>query len=232
MIGVSVTLVAIICCLIILFTKHSTTQTNIYTINKDVKTNTDSLNKLYSTNNTQNSNLKQGPQGVQGPQGPEGKTGGIHAASGPLMNVGVKKVATPTYGTGESAIVYLDDKHHTPVQYWYLKNNDNGSVSVVNKATNNCLTTNNLNDVFSSPCNYNQSQQFMWGPNMNLASLAQQNKCLSIADYSRTAANSNNNYNLQTLQVQRGTNNGNVKRLQLDSCSASFNPNQTWFVSN
>ena len=224
--------VILVLCVIGLFIMMGSVKGNHYKIVKTVQSNTDNLNKLYSANNTDAANIKRGPQGVQGVQGPEGRTGGVHAAAGPLMNVGEKKVATPTYGTGESAIVYLDEKQYTPVQYWTLKNNDNGSVSVVNKLTGNCLDTNNLGDVFSSPCNNNQSQQFMWSPNMQLSSLGQQNKCISMANYGRTAANSNNNYNLQTLQVQRGTNNGNVKRLQLDSCSSSFNPNQTWFVGN
>lgn len=189
-------------------------------------------NEIQSNNNISNASLKMGPQGVQGPIGPQGSPGGVYSGTGPLMCVGQKKVATPTYGVKESAIVYLDDKQHTPVQYWWMKNNDDGTVSIMNKFSGNCLTTNNLGDIFSDVCTNNPNQKFNWRPNMQLASISQQNQCLGVENYSRNPNNSNNSYNLEDMTVKRGSNNGNVMRLSLKACSASQNLDQTWWIGN
>ena len=61
-------------------------------------------------------NMKRGDQGPPGIQGPPGPTGGVHAAAGPLLYVGQRKVATPTTGTSDASIIYLDDRRYTPIQ--------------------------------------------------------------------------------------------------------------------
>lgn len=190
------------------------------------------FNDIQSASEVSNANTKIGPQGVQGPIGPAGPPGGTNAGVGPLMCVGEKKIATPTYGKGESAIVYLDNKSYTPVQYWTLKNNPNGTVSIINKLTGLCLQNNNLGDVFSNPCNNSNDQQFTWLSNMQLQSANLQNHCLAIEPYSRNSGNSNNSYNFQTLEQKKKSNNGTVNRLRLSPCSSSQNLNQTWWVGN
>lgn len=190
------------------------------------------FNEIQSKTDIENVSLKQGPQGVPGRQGPAGPPGGTYSGVGPLMCVGQKKVATPTFGNNEASIVYLDEKHYTPVQYWFLENNDNGTVSIKNKFTGNCLEVNKLGDIFSNPCKDDSNQQFIWGPNMQLSSISQQNQCVSIENYERNTTNSNNSFNLQNMTVKRGSNTGNVQRLKLSPCSSSQNLNQTWFVGN
>lgn len=201
-------------------------------VNTQQELNKKQFNEIQSANEVSNANIKIGPQGVQGPIGPAGPPGGTYSGVGPLMCVGENKVATPTYGKGEPAIVYLEEKNYTPVQYWSLKNNPNGSVSIINKMSGLCLQNNNLGDIFSKPCDGSNAQQFSYLPNMQLQSSNLQNHCLAIEPFSRNSSNSNNNYNLKTLQVKKGTNNGTVQKLRLSPCSASQNLNQTWWVGN
>ena len=201
-------------------------------IDENEELNKKQFDEIQSHTGVANVSLKQGPQGTQGQRGPAGPPGGTFSGVGPLMCVGQKKVATPTNGTTESAIIYLDDKQYTPVQYWFLENNDNGTVSIKNKYTGNCMTTNDLGDIFSAPCRNDGNQQFIWGQNMQLSSVLGQNKCIGIENYERNPSNSNNSYNLSDLSVKRGSNNGNVQRLKLSDCSASQNLNQTWYVGN
>ena len=189
------------------------------------------FNEIQSRTEVAAVSLKMGPQGNQGRQGPAGPAGGVYSGVGPLMCVGMKRVATPTFGTKEASIVYLDEKQHTPVQYWFLENNDNGTVSVKNKFTGNCLTVNDLGDVYSDVCRNDGNQQFIWSPSMQLTSVSQDNKCVSVENYERNSANSNNSYNLNDLTVKRGSNVGNVQRLKLSSCNTG-DLNQTWFVGN
>ena len=190
------------------------------------------FNDILSRNEVSQASTKIGPQGASGPPGPVGPAGGVFSASGPIVNMATKKVVTPTYGVKEPAILYLDEKQFSPIQYWYLVNNQNGSVTVKNKFTGKCLSTNQLGDIFSDDCNSTIQQQFNWMPNMQFSSLSQQNQCISVEPYSRTTSNSNNSYNLENLSVKKGSNNGNVSRLKLAPCSASLNPNQTWYVGH
>lgn len=214
---------------VVLGGKHQSTNNTIVE-NQDF--NLKQFNEIQSKTDVANVSLKQGPQGVQGRQGPAGPAGGTYSGVGPLMCVGQKKVATPTFGTKEASIVYLDEKQYTPVQYWFLENNDNGTVTVKNKFTGNCLTVNKLGDIYSDTCRNDGNQQFIWSPTMQLSSVSQQNQCVSIENYERNATNSNNSYNLKDMTVKRGSNNGNVQRLKLSPCSSSQNLNQTWFVGN
>ena len=68
--------------------------------------------------------------------------------------------------------------------------------------------------------------------NMQLASSSQNGQCISIEDYNRTPNNSNNSFDMNNLIIQKGSNNGNVKRLKLERCSNSLNPNQTWYIGH
>lgn len=228
-IGALIALIALIIVTVILSGKLESSNNKIVE-NQDF--NLKQFNEIQSKTDIANVSLKQGPQGVQGRQGPAGPTGGNFSGVGPLMCVGQNKVATPTYGKGEPAIVYLDKKQYTPVQYWFLENNENGTVTIKNKFTGNCLTTNKLGDIFSDICRNNGDQQFIWSPNMQLSSVSQQNQCVSIENYERNTTNSNNSYNLSDLSVKRGSNSGNVQRLKLSPCSSSQNLNQTWFAGN
>lgn len=171
-----------------------------------------------------------GPQGIKGPAGPAGPPGGLYSASGALMNMGFKKIATPTYGKGLPALVYLDEKHFSPVQYWYLENNPNGSVKIRNKYTDLCLTVNTTKDVYSDVCNNNNSnQQFSWEKNMQLKSKGMTNHCLDIGSWTRSD-NDNPGFNYENLTTVPGSNSGNVDKLKIETCSASLNPKQTWYV--
>jgi len=149
-----------------------------------------------------------------------------------MINMATKKVCTPTYGKGFSSIVYLDEKHYSPIQYWYLENQSNGTVKVKNKFTNKCLATNNLGDVYNEDCSNNNNQNFTWGPTMQLASSGFPNQCVSIHEFTRNQNNSNNSYNIATLEAVPNSNVGNVLKLKLEPCSASLNPRQTWYVGN
>lgn len=171
----------------------------------------------------------QGPRGPSGPQGPPGMS---YSAAGQLLNMATKTVATPTAGKGLQSIVYLDNKNNSPIQYWFLENNPDGTVSVKNKYSNNCLNTDGGNNVFSDVCKNDNSQKFVWNSQMQLVSNGQGGKCMTIQEFSRNTGNSTNNLDPMTGQALSNTNNGNVKRVALDACSSSLNPNQTWFVGN
>ena len=179
-------------------------------------------------------NMKRGDQGPPGIQGPPGPTGGVHAGAGPLLCVGQKKVATPTVGTSQYSIIYLDDRRYTPIQYWTLRNNPDGTVSVVNKFTGNCMTTNNLGDVFSDTCRtpVPLTQKFNWGPNMQLSSADKQNFCVTVDNFDMNISNSNNKYDLNNMTEKKSSNSGSVNQLKLKSCSQSQNLDQTWWVGN
>ena len=178
-------------------------------------------------------NMKRGDQGPPGIQGPPGPAGGVNSGAGPLLCVGQKKVATPTVGTSQYSIIYLDDRRYTPIQYWTLRNNPDGTVSVVNKFTGNCMTTNNLGDVFNDTCRtpVPLTQKFNWGPNMQLSSADKQNFCVSVKSNSPLdTSNSNNKYDLDNMTEKKDSNNGSVSRLVLEQCNS--NSNQTWWIGN
>ena len=228
-IGILILTIVLITVIIILFGKQNNIQKEI---SKNNQTYLDQFNSLNSKTSVENNLLKMGPQGTQGPQGPQGPPGGTFMASGPIMSMASKKVVTPTFGVNIQAIAYLDDKQYSPIQYWYLENNPNGTVQIKNKFTQKCLNTNNLGDVFNDNCNNQQSQQFMWGQNMQLASVGQQGKCITTDSFTRNDSNSTNSYNLSNLTVQNNSNTGTVSRLKLAPCSSSLNPNQTWYVGH
>ena len=178
--------------------------------------------------------MKRGDQGPPGIQGPPGPTGGVHAGAGPLLCVGQKKVATPTIGTSPYSIIYLDDRRYTPIQYWTMQNNQDGSVSVVNKFTGNCMTTDNLGSVYSDTCGKPVpiNQKFNWNPNMQLSSASQPGFCITIDNFARNTSNSNNSYDLDNLTEKKDSNNGSVSQLKLKQCSSSQNLDQTWWIGN
>jgi hypothetical protein len=147
----------------------------------------------------------------------------------------MKTVATPTAGAGPNSIIYLDSKNNSPLQYWFLENNPDGSVRVKNKYSEKCLNTDGGNNVFSEICskeNNNMNEQFIWNSQMQLQSKSQNGKCMTIQEFTRTTGNSTNSLDMTTGQPLANTNNGNVKKVALDTCSSSINPNQTWFVGN
>ena len=198
------------------------------------KKNLDNQNKANSANQIAANNMKRGDQGPPGIQGPAGPTGGVHAGAGPLLCVGQKKVATPTVGTSPYSIIYLDNRRYTPIQYWTMRNNPDGTVSVVNKFTGNCMTTDNLGTVYSDTCRnpVPMNQKFSWGPNMQLSSSAKQNYCVTVDNFARNTSNSNNSFDLDNLTEKRDSNNGTVSQLKLSPCSASQNLDQTWWIGN
>lgn len=172
----------------------------------------------------------QGPRGPVGPQGPPGMS---YSAAGQLLNMATKTVATPTAGKGLESIVYLDSKNNSPIQYWFLENNPDGTVSVKNKYSERCLNTDGGGHVFSDICdNDNNTQKFNWNSYMQLVSRGQNGKCMTIQEFTRNSGNSQNSLDPLTGQPLSNTNNGNVKKISLDTCSSSINPNQTWFVGN
>ena len=174
-----------------------------------------------------------GLQGPRGPSGPQGPPGMSYSAGGQLLNMATKTVATPTAGKGLQSIVYLDNKNNSPMQYWFLENNPDGTVSVKNKYSNRCLNTDGGNNVFSDVCRgNNNNQKFIWNSQMQLVSSGQNGRCMSIQNFTRNSGNSTNNLDATTGQALQNTNNGNVRRIALDTCSASLNPNQTWLVGN
>jgi hypothetical protein len=174
-----------------------------------------------------------GLQGPRGPAGPQGPPGMSYSAAGQLLNMATKTVATPTAGKGPQSIIYLDNKNNSPMQYWFLENNPDGTVSVKNKYSNRCLNTDGGNNVFSDVCRgNNNNQKFIWNSQMQLVSSGQNGRCMSIQNFTRNSGNSTNNLDPTTGQALQNTNNGNVNRIALDTCSASLNPNQTWFVGN
>ena len=197
--------------------------------NKNLNNESNSASQIAATN------MKRGDQGPPGIQGPPGPTGGVHAGAGQLLCVGKKKVATPTVGKSDASIIYLDDRRYTPIQYWTMRNNPDGSVSIVNKFTGNCMTTNNNYDVYSDTCKPSVplNQKFNWGPNMQLSSASTQGFCVSAEDkFEMNKINSNNKYDLENLTVKDNSNNGEVIQLKLKACSLSQNLDQTWWIGN
>jgi hypothetical protein len=192
-----------------------------------------SIQKLVSSQAQSLNTGTRGLQGPRGPSGPQGPPGMSYSAAGQLLNMATKTVATPTAGKGLQSIVYLDNKNNSPMQYWFLENNPDGSVSVKNKYSNHCLNTDGGNNVFSDVCRNNNNQKFIWNSQMQLVSNGQNGKCMTIQqNFSRNSGNSTNNLDPTTGQALANTNNGNVSRVALDTCSSSLNPNQTWFVGN
>jgi hypothetical protein len=176
-----------------------------------------------------------GLQGPRGPSGPQGPPGMSYSAAGQLLNMATKTVATPTAGKGPNSIIYLDNKNNSPLQYWFLENNPDGSVRVKNKYSEKCLNSDGGNNVFSEICskeNNKMDEQFIWNSQMQLVSKSQNGKCMTIQEFTRTTENSTNSFDMTTGQPLANTNNGNVKKVALDTCSSSINPNQTWFVGN
>ena len=175
-----------------------------------------------------------GLQGPRGPVGPQGPPGMSYSAAGQLLNMATKTVATPTAGKGLESIVYLDSKNNSPIQYWFLENNPDGiSVNVKNKYSERCLKTDEGGNVFSDTCDRNDNtQKFIWNSQMQLVSRGQNGKCMTIQEFTRNSGNSQNSLDPLTGQPLSNTNNGNVKKISLDTCSSSINPNQTWFVGN
>ena len=206
------------------------------TISNQKNTNSKASEKENSDRQIAAANMKRGSQGPPGIQGPPGPTGGVHAGAGPLLCVGKKQVATPTTGTSPFSIIYLDDRRYTPIQYWTLRNNPDGSVSVVNKFTGNCMTaTTNTNDIYSDRCAnpVPLTQKFNWGPNMQLSSVAQNTQCLSVQNnFAMTNSNSNNKFDLNNMTEKQNSNNGSVTQLKLMECSQSQNLDQTWWIGN
>lgn len=187
-----------------------------------------------SANSIAATNMKRGDQGPPGIQGPPGPTGGVHAGAGPLLCVGQRKVATPTVGTSDAAIIYLDERRYTPIQYWTLRNNPDGTVSVVNKFTDNCMTTNNLKDVFSDKCKkpVPLNQKFNWKPNMQLSSADIQNFCVSVDNKYPMSDNNNNRFDLDNNSEKPNSNKGTVSKLILKQCGETNDLNQTWWIGN
>ena len=212
----------------------SNQSSEIKKLQKDFDEFTTSIGKVVVSQAQSLNTGTRGLQGPQGPSGPQGPPGMSYSAAGQLLNMATKTVATPTAGKGLQSIVYLDNKNNSPVQYWFLENNPDGSVSVKNKYSNNCLNTDGGNNVFSDVCrNDNDNQKFVWNSQMQLLSKGQGGKCMTIEqNFSRNSGNSTNNLDPTTGQAVANTNNGNVNRVALDTCSSSINPNQTWFVGN
>jgi hypothetical protein len=196
--------------------------------------NTQNINNLKSMNEIAAKNMKRGDQGPPGIQGPPGPTGGVHSGAGPLLCVGQRKVATPTVGTSPYSIIYLDNRRYTPIQYWTMKNNPDGSVSIVNKFTGNCMTTDDLGTVYSDTCKVPlpPNQKFIWKPNMQLSSSAKQTHCITVDNFPRNTSNSNNSFDLDNLTEKKDSNNGTVAQLKLSQCSDSQNLDQTWWIGN
>ena len=193
---------------------------------------TESIGNVVSTQSQSLNSGTRGLQGPRGPSGPQGPPGMSYSAAGQLLNMATKTVATPTAGKGLQSILYLDNKNNSPMQYWFLENNLDGTVSVKNKYSDRCLNTDGGNNVFSDVCRNDNNQKFVWNSQMQLLSKGQNGKCVSIQDFSRNSGNSTNSLDPTTGQALANTNNGSVKRVALDTCSSSLNPNQTWFVGN
>jgi hypothetical protein len=201
-------------------------------LKKDFDEFTDSIQKVVVSQAQSLNTGTRGLQGPRGPSGPQGPPGMSYSAAGQLLNMATKTVATPTAGKGLQSIVYLDNKNNSPVQYWFMENNPDGTVSVKNKYSERCLNTDGGNNVFSDVCRNDNTQKFVWNSQMQLVSSGQNGKCITIQEFTRNTGNSTNNLDPTTGQAMANTNNGNVKKIALDTCSSSINPNQTWFVGN
>ena len=210
----------------------SNSSSEVQQLQKDIDEFKTSVEKLVVSQAQSLNTGTRGLQGPRGPSGPQGPPGMSYSAAGQLLNMATKTVATPTAGKGLESIVYLDNKNNSPLQYWFLENNPDGTVSVKNKYSERCLNTDGGNNVFSDICKNDNTQKFVWNSQMQLVSRGQNGKCMTIQDFSRNTGNSTNNLDPTTGQALSNTNNGNVKRVALDTCSSSINPNQTWFVGN
>jgi hypothetical protein len=178
-----------------------------------------------------------GLQGPRGPSGPQGPPGMDYSAAGQLLNMATKTVATPTAGQGEQSIVYLDNKNYAPFQFWFLENTPTkNGVRVKNKLTNFCLKTDDKNNVFSMPCSKDfgdSNELFNWNQNMQLKSIGQPEQCMTMQqNFIRGAGVSNQSLDPLTTKPLPKSNQGNVNRIALETCSSSINPNQTWFVGS
>lgn len=228
-----VLLVAIIGIIIgVVALNKSNSSSEVQQLQKDIDEFKTSVEKLVVSQAQSLNTGTRGLQGPRGPSGPQGPPGMSYSAAGQLLNMATKTVATPTAGKGLQSIVYLDSKNNSPLQYWFLENNPDGTVSVKNKYSERCLNTDGGNNVFSDVCRNDNTQKFVWNSQMQLVSNGQNGKCMTIQDFSRNTGNSTNNLDPTTGQALSNTNNGNVKRVALDTCSSSINPNQTWFVGN
>jgi len=178
-----------------------------------------------------------GLQGPRGPSGPQGPPGMDYSAAGQLLNMATKTVATPTAGQGEQSIVYLDNKNYAPFQYWFLENTpDKNGVRVKNKMTGFCLKTDDKKNVFSKSCTRDfgdPDERFNWDTNMKLRSIGQGGKCMTIKqNFQRGAGVSNESYDPNDGSAMTNSNKDRVNRIELEDCSSSINPNQTWFVGS
>jgi hypothetical protein len=212
--------------------KVTTATVDIGTIQQDI---IDLKAKQNSAGSIAATNMKRGDQGPPGIQGPPGPAGGVNSGAGPLLCVGQRKVATPTTGTSDASIIYLDDRRYTPIQYWTLRNNSDGTVSVVNKFTGNCMTTNKNNAVFSNMCvdkNVPLNQKFNWLPNMQLSSVETPNFCLSVENNFPMSNENMNKYDLDNMTEKPNSNKGAVSKLLLKRCKDTSDYNQTWWVGN
>ncbi len=227
-------LISIISCIIsVVAISKSNQSSEITQLKKEFDEFTTSVEKVIVSQAQSLNTGTRGLQGPRGPAGPQGPPGMSYSAGGQLLNMATKTVATPTAGKGPQSIIYLDNKNNSPMQYWFLENNPDGTVSVKNKYSNRCLNTDGGNNVFSDVCRgNNNNQKFIWNSQMQLVSSGQNGRCMSIQNFTRNSGNSTNNLDPTTGQALQNTNNGNVNRIVLDTCSASLNPNQTWVVGN
>ena len=210
----------------------SNSSSEVQQLQKDIDEFKTSVEKLVVSQAQALNTGTRGLQGPRGPSGPQGPPGMSYSAAGQLLNMATKTVATPTAGKGLQSIVYLDNKNNSPLQYWFLENNPDGTVSVKNKYSERCLNTDGGGHVFSDVCKNDNTQKFVWNSQMQLVSSGQNGKCMTIQEFSRNTGNSTNNLDPTTGQALENTNNGNVKRVALYTCSSSINPNQTLFVGN
>jgi hypothetical protein len=203
-----------------------------------IQTNTEDINnlrtKIESNFSQLASSMKRGDQGPPGIQGPPGPTGGIHAGAGPLLCVGQRKVATPTSGTSNAAIIYLDDRRYSPIQYWTLRNNKDKTVSIVNKFTQYCMTYNDKLEIYSDKCEDIENQKFTWGNNMTLSPSSKlTEQCISVQNKFPLSDMNNNKYNLDDNSIEDNKNpSGEVSKLLLKKCSTNYDANQTWWIGN
>lgn len=227
-------LIAIIGCIIgFVALNKSNSSSEVQQLQKDMTEFKESIEKVVVSQAQALNTGTRGLQGPRGPVGPQGPPGMSYSAAGQLLNMATKTVATPTAGKGLESIVYLDNKNNSPLQYWFLENNPDGTVSVKNKYSERCLNTDGGGHVFSDICdNKDNTQKFIWNSQMQLVSRGQNGKCMTIQEFSRNSGNSQNSLDPLTGKPLENTNNGNVKKILLDTCSNSISPNQTWFIGS
>ena len=147
---------------IIAFTNNGSSNKSFDELNNKIDEFTKSIGTVVSTQSQSLNSGTRGLQGPRGPSGPQGPPGMSYSAAGQLLNMATKTVATPTAGKGLQSILYLDNKNNSPMQYWFLENNLDGTVSVKNKYSDRCLNTDGGNNVFSDVCRDNNDQKFIW----------------------------------------------------------------------